>query len=51
MKYLRNEFDFLKVTRIMNTSGFALNLQETRSIHDSTNLQKIEFIAYNYILL
>ena len=46
--YLRNEFDFWKVHRIMNTSGL---LQETRSIHDSMNLPKIEFIAYIYILL
>ena len=28
-----------------------LTLQETRSIHDSMNLSKIEFIAYIYILL
>ena len=28
-----------------------LTLQETRSIHDSMNIQKIEFIAYIYILL
>ena len=37
-----------KVHGIMNTSGL---LQETRSIHDSMNLPKIEFIAYIYILL
>ena len=30
----------------MNTSGL---LQETRSIHDSKNRPKIEFIAYIYI--
>ena len=30
--------------------GFTLTLQETRSIHDSMNLPKIEFIAYIYIL-
>ena len=38
----------------MNTSGlkgFTLTLQETRSIHDSMNLPKIEFIAYIYVLL
>ena len=29
--------------------GFTLTLQETRSIHDSMNIQKIEFIAYVYI--
>ena len=27
-----------------------LTLQDTRSIHDSMNLQKIEFMAYIYIL-
>ena len=27
------------------TSGFTLTLQETRSIHDSMNLPKIEFIS------
>ena len=32
----------------MNTSG---RLQETRSIYDSMNIPKIEFIAYIYILL
>ena len=26
-------------------------LQETRNIHDSMNIPKIEFIAYIYILL
>ena len=31
--------------------GFMLTLQETRSIHDSMNRPKIEFIAYIYILL
>ena len=42
----------------MNTSvylqskwGFTLTLQETRSIHDSMNFPKVEFIAYIYILL
>ena len=38
----------------MNTSCLLqskLTLQETRSIHDSMNIQKIEFIAYIYILL
>ena len=53
--YLRNEFNFWKVHGIMNTSGllqssFTLALQETRSIHDSMNLPKIEFITYIYIL-
>ena len=28
-----------------------LTLQETRRIHDSMNLPKIEFIAYIYVLL
>ena len=53
--YLRNEFDFLNVHGIMNTSGllkgFTLALQETRSIHDSMNIPKIKFIAYIYIFL
>ena len=58
--YLRNEFDFWKVHGIMITSGllqskwipkgFTLTLQETRSIHDSMNIPKIEFITYIYIL-
>ena len=30
--------------------GFTLTLQETRSIHDSINIRKIEFITYIYIL-
>ena len=46
---------FWNVHGIMNTSvifkGFTLILQETRSIHDSMNRPKIEFIAYIYILL
>ena len=42
-----NKFDFWKVHGITNTSGL---LQETRSIHDSMNLTKIEFITYIYIL-
>ena len=51
---------FLKVHGIMNTpglvqskwgpKGFMLTLQENRSIHDSMNLPKIEFITYIYIL-
>ena len=41
--HLRNEFDFWKRA--------SLTLQETRSIHDSMNLPKIEFIANIYILL
>ena len=61
MNKLRNAFDFWKVLEIMNTSdllqskwslkGFTLTLQETRSIHDSMNLPKIEFITYIYFLL
>ena len=42
----------------MNTSGLLqskwslmLTLQETRSIHDSMNISKIEFITYIYNLL
>ena len=56
--HLRNEFDFWNVHGIINTSGrlqskcsskrFTLTLQETRSIHDSTNIPKIEFIDYIY---
>ena len=30
--------------------GFTLTLQETRSVHDSMNIPKIEFITYIYIL-
>ena len=51
--YLRNEFNFLNVHGIMNTSGLLQSntLQETRSsIHDSMNIPKIEFITYIYIL-
>ena len=44
---LGNEFDFWKVHGIMNTSGL---LQETRSIHDSMNISKMEFNTYIYIL-
>ena len=40
---LRNKFDFWNVRGIMNSSGL---LQS-----DSMNRPKIEFIAYNYILL
>ena len=32
------------------TMRLTLTLQDTRSIHDSMNLPKIEFIAYIYIL-
>ena len=32
-------------------TGLTLNVQETRSIHDSMNLPKIEFNAYIYIFL
>ena len=28
-----------------------LTVQETQSIHDTMNIPKIEFIAYNFILL
>ena len=60
IQLLRNEFNFWNVHGIMNTSGlvqskwspkgFTLTLQETRSIHDSMNIPKIEFITYIYIL-
>ena len=58
--HLRNEFNFWNVHGIMNTSGlvqskwspkgFTFTLQETRSIHDSMNIPKIEFITDIYIL-
>ena len=49
--HLRNEFIFWNVHGIMNTSGlFTLSLKETRSIHDSMNRPKIEFVTYIYIL-
>ena len=34
----------------MKPEGLHVNLQETRSIHDSMNLPKIEFITYIYVL-
>ena len=51
--YLRNEFDFWKFHGIMNISRLlqSKTLQETRSIHDTMNLPKVEFIVYIYILL
>ena len=45
MFYLRNEFNFWNVHGTMNTAGL-LTLQETRSIHDSMNRSKMEFIFY-----
>ena len=48
MRLIRNKFDFWNVHGIMNTSG---PLHGTRSIHDSVNGPKIEFIAYIHILL
>ena len=52
LNYLRNEFNFWNVHGIMNTSGLLQSntLQETRSIHDSMNIPKIEIITYIYIL-
>ena len=41
--YFRNEFDFWNIHGIIHT------LHETRSIHDSMNRPKIEFIANFYI--
>ena len=49
LNYLTNEFNFWKVRGIMNTSGLG-KVSELRSIHDSMNLPKIEFITYIYIL-
>ena len=53
--YSRNKFDFWTVHGIMNTlgllqskgspKGFALSLQETRSIYDSINRPNIKCIA------
>ena len=43
--HLRNELNF------WNVHGFRLTLQDTRSIHDSMDRPKIEFITYIYILL
>ena len=56
LRFLRNKFDFWNVHGIMNTSDLllrraSLTSQETRSIHDSMDRPKIEFIAYIYILL
>ena len=54
---LRNELNFRNVHGIMNTLALSqsrrasLTLQETRRIHDSMNIPKIEFIAYINILL
>ena len=48
-KYKRNELNFWNVHGIMNTLGLLqskFTLQETRSIHDSMNRPKIEFIAH-----
>ena len=36
---------------LLQSLGFMLALQETRSIHDSMNLPNIQFIAFIYILL
>ena len=51
--YLRNEFNIWNVHGIMNTLRVSCKviLQETRSIHDSMNIQNIEFIIYIYIFL
>ena len=58
--HLRNKFDFWNVHGIMNTLSllqskgspkrFMITVQEIRSINDSMNRPKIEFIAYIYIL-
>ena len=41
----------MKYTGLLQSQGFTLNVQEIRSIHDSMNRTKIEFIAYITILL
>ena len=58
--YLRNELNFrrfieswiIRVSCKVNVKplGFTLILQETLSIHVSTNIPKIEFTAYIYVL-
>ena len=37
--------------KVSEAGSVTLTLQETRSIHNSMNILKIEFIAYIYILL
>ena len=39
-----------KVNVKPDPKGFMFTLRETRSIHDSMNIPKIEFITYIYIL-
>ena len=34
----------------LNSKGFTLTLQDTRSIYDSMNRPKVEFITYIYII-
>ena len=40
----------MNTSGLVQSSGFTLTLQETRSIHDSINIPKNEFITYIYIL-
>ena len=40
----------MKSSGLVQSKGFTLTLQETRSIHDSMNFPKIDFITYIYIL-
>ena len=35
----------------ISLKGFTLSLHDIRSIHDSMNIPKIEFIAFIYIVL
>ena len=44
-------YAFKKWIRFLKINGIMDTLQKTRSIHDSMNLPKIEFVAYIYILL
>ena len=45
--YLRNECSWNhEYLGSLSPKGFTLTLQETRSIHDSMNRSKIEFIFY-----
>ena len=40
----------MNTSGLVQSKGFTIALQETRSIHDSMNISKIEFITYIYIL-
>ena len=46
-----NVHGIMDTLSLLQSKWSPLTLQETRSIHDSMNIPKIEFIAYIYILL